>query len=447
MREFLGRGQVMCPNSLYADMRRLGLGEHLRLRPGHLQLELSLVSLQRASPVREQACCGKIWAEVLTAMAARYASRGPLVADLTGGYDSRLVTSALSRAGATLTVTVNGHRGHSDVVIARRVAEAAGWPILHYGDVFTGEMTADMWHAAAYMSRGKLSAAQFYLHLVTRPAFNPRFAAHIQGGGGELLRNFPWGQEFAGIGRRRPANIERVLRYRLLAGSGLPDNIFRVPFRNRLWEDLLLRAQAVIDDGAGTRTTQQLDAIYLLRLTGHAGGYTSSLLDLFPTGVPLMHRAAIDHAVSLPWSMRLTSGLVRRTLRILHPRIAAMETVYGGSGLHLHLGRCVLRLGRWWDVFGTSDKIDRVILSGRLGRLVPLAPNERRGPEPPFRTQEFRTFLNPSVLYSRGLYDPNTLTELLSDPSATSESLTRIATLEHVCRELHTEPSSEVLLE
>src|SRR5262249_24876892 len=136
------------------------------LRQGrHIQVERHWSPYNEPRTYSNRRAAAEKTAAVIVATAARYVSRGPLVADLTGGYDSRLVSSALSRAGATLTVTVNGPLAHSDVVIAEKVTEAAGWPILHYGDEFSSEMTAAMWRAATYMSRGELSAAQFYLHL------------------------------------------------------------------------------------------------------------------------------------------------------------------------------------------------------------------------------------------------------------------------------------------
>jgi asparagine synthase (glutamine-hydrolysing) len=446
IREFLRRGQVMCPSSVFATMRRLGLGEHLRLRSAQVQVGKHWSPYHEPRQYESKRSAADATAELLLAVAARYARRGPLICDLSGGYDSRLVASALSRSGAALTVTVNGHPRHPDVVVAQRVAKAADWPIKHYGSAFDGEMTLDVRRAAAYLSRGELGALSFYIHLTTRPALRQSFAAHIQGGGGELLRNFPWGQEFAGIGQRRPANVERVLQYRLLAASPLPDNIFAVSFTRLLHDDLSARTRAVIHDGAGTLTTQQLDAAYLLRLTGHTGGYTSSLYDLLPAGVPLMQRTVIDHAISLPWRMRLSAGLLRRTIALLHPKAAALETVYGAPAgppefrtLPLEVKQAFERLRH------LVEKIDRVVLGARLARIAPLTRPEPKAPDPPFRTEEFRIFLDPAHMYSRGLYRPQPLAQLLADPMTSSEALSRIATVEHMCRELGVEVGPDLL--
>jgi hypothetical protein len=446
VREFLARGQVMCPRSMHKGMNRLSLGEHVRLGRGTLRLGRHWSPYHEPISHRNKRVAAEKTAEALVGVAKRYAIRGPLVPDLSGGYDSRLVTAALARAGATFTVTVNGHDKHPDVVIAQRVARAAGWPLRHYGAKFSGQMTEEIRREVAYMSRGELDALFLYLHLQTRPVLARDHVAHIQGGGGELLRNFPWGQEFAGIGRRRRASVDRVLRYRLLNSRVLSDALFVKPYRSLVYEDLRARMSAVIDEGVGTLTTQQLDAVYLVRLTGHLGGYTSSLFDLLPSGVPLMQRTMVEHAVSLPWTMRLSAGLLRQTIALLHPQAAAVETTYGSTAGPVSLSKLPMETRQ---AFGRlrhlADKVDGVVFGGKFGRVVRVQRTEPKAPDPPFRTDEFREFLTPARMYSAGLYIPREIATLVSDPETPMAALSRIATLEHVCREIGAQPGFDVL--
>jgi hypothetical protein len=446
VREFLWRGQVMCPNSLYAGVRRLGVGEHLRIRGGDVHVGRHWSPYRDPYPYRNKAAAAEATAQVALDVARRYARLGPVVSDLSGGYDSRFVACALAKVGATLTVTVNGHPQHSDVVLAKRVAQLAGWPIRHYGASVEGEMTAAVRREAACMSRGELGVLAFYLHLITRPQLARDHVVHTQGGGGEFLRYNPWGQEFTRIGRRERANVDRILRYRTLTGRAISNDVFAANFETTLHAELETSILTLIKDGAGTRTTQQLDAVFLLRMTGHFGGYTSSIYDLLPTGIPLMQRTALEHALSLPWRMRLSSGVLRRAIALLHPDAASIETTYGGTAAPPTLKTLPSEarqvLGR---IRHFADKIDRVVLGTRVGRLVALASSEPIGSTPRFRTEEFTTFMTPSRLYSRGLYEPKALARLLSDPSTTTDALSRIATLEHMCRELDAQPGSELL--
>jgi hypothetical protein len=446
LREFLWRGQVTCPNSLYAGMRRLDVGEHLRIQSGRWRIGRHWSAYHEPRAYANKTLAAEATAEIATAVARRYVGRGQVVADLTGGYDSRFVSCALTKAGAKLSVTVNGHSRSTDVVLARCAARTAGWPIRHYGAAFSGEMTSTVRREAARMSRGELGALPFYLHLATRPVLARDHVVHIQGGGGEFLRYNPWGQEFLGVGRRRRANIDRILRYRTLTGKALPDKVFATNFAAKLRSELRDRIATVIDEGAGTRTTQQLDAVFLLRMTGHFGGYTSSLYDLLPTAVPLMHRTALEHALSLPWKMRLSAGLLRRAIACLDPKVAALQTTYGGTAAPVTwntLGREMHQvIGRFRHF---ADKVDRIVFNARIGQFVSLNQLEPPAPEPPFRTKEFWQFMDPALLYSRGLYEPNALARLVHDPSTTLEALSRIATLEQVCRDLAIEPTGELL--
>src|SRR3712207_6553742 len=69
---------------------------------------------------------------------------------------------------------------------------------------------------------GELPFTEAYHHLLSRPQLAQEFDLHLMGGGGELLRYFPWSQEFFGIGRRRLANVNRLLDYRFLDVSPPP---------------------------------------------------------------------------------------------------------------------------------------------------------------------------------------------------------------------------------
>ena len=59
----------------------------------------------------------------LTASHATPHLLAPVLSDLTGGLDSRLVASAAYAAGLKFAVTVNGPPVHQDMRIAHRVAE------------------------------------------------------------------------------------------------------------------------------------------------------------------------------------------------------------------------------------------------------------------------------------------------------------------------------------
>src|SRR3712207_6613890 len=109
---------------MFAGLRRVDIGEHVRYRAGMLsrgkhwhwyEPEVSYGSIREAADAA---------AAVVVDRVARYAtSASPVLCDLTGGLDSRLVASAASTAGLKFTVTVNGLPDHQDVRIAHRRSE------------------------------------------------------------------------------------------------------------------------------------------------------------------------------------------------------------------------------------------------------------------------------------------------------------------------------------
>ena len=122
-----------------------------------------------------------------------------------------------------------------------------------------------------YRTGGELPFTEVYQHLLSRPRLAQDFGLHLMGGGGELLRYFPWGQEFFGVGRGRLANVERSLDYRFLDVAP-PPLLFSRNFLPALRSPLGAHAGAICRDQPGARTTQQLDGCAPAERGGREGG-------------------------------------------------------------------------------------------------------------------------------------------------------------------------------
>src|SRR3712207_1627658 len=168
---------------------------------------------------------------------------------------------------------------------------------------------------------GELPFTEAYHHLLSRPQLAQEFDLHLMGGGGELLRYFPWGQEFFGIGRRRLASVNRLLDYRFLDVAP-PPSLFSQNWLPALRSRLRARIEAICGEQPGTRTTQQLDAVYAWKRTNHESLYISAVYDWLPSVAPLLSAGVVKAAVSMPWKMRLTSQLQRRMIHAMSPRAA-----------------------------------------------------------------------------------------------------------------------------
>ena len=452
VQELLARNYagVLAPTTMFAGLRRVDIGEHVRYRAGTLsrgkhwhwyEPEASYGSIREAADAA---------AAVVVDRVARYAaSASPVLSDLTGGLDSRLVASAACAAGLKFAVTVNGSPDHQDVRIAHRVAETMQWDMRYFDTqlLWTVKITSDMRRELLYRTNGELPFTEVYHHLLTRPQLAQDFELSMQGSGGPLFRYFPWSQEFFGIGRRRLANVDNVLKYRILPQPP-PPSLFSQDWLPALRNRLKSRLEGICREHPGTRTTQQLDAVHLWKETGHSSLYMSAIYDWLPSVSPLLSAGVAKAGITMPWIMRLTSRLQRHMIYTLSPRAAGVVTAYGGtaeptsfSNVHLAALQSAKR---------------GVHLANKLSRIRLKGTNKPRSSGTSvtkdqiiFLTERPREFLAPKTMLSRALYDAESLHQVLGgsdeDRQAHSLLIQKLATVEGLCREVGFEPEADFL--
>lgn len=445
VREFFSRGTLLNPTTLFEGLRRIDMGERLKYRDGRGRIVTHWVPVQPPRAGMSVRSAAVRLSDLAVDRVRRYAAEGQqVVADLTGGYDSRLVVTAAYAAGRLALTTVDGAEGHGDVEVAKLVAAAMGWELRHFDTAtfWNRPIDAAMRRELTYRTNAELPFTEVYHHLLSRPLLAERCALHLTGGGGELARSFPWSQEFLGIGKRRRANVENALAYRYFQDGPPPRGLFVADWHPLVVDAFRGRLTRMFDAMPGTLTTQQLDVAYLWRMSGFAP-YTSAVQAWMPSVAPLMCAEIVDSAIALPWKLRMTSTLVRRMIERQCPAAAAVATRYGGtasptrpSNLHRQA----------WQVFKQGYrlflKLDRVRLGGLFGRVLPSSASDpvvRR----PYDTAEFRAFLDPAKLRCRGLFHPDALNTLVHGDD--ERRLLRLATLEQVCRELEFEPDERFL--
>jgi hypothetical protein len=451
VQEFLARNVLLAPTTMFAGLRRLNVGEHIRYRAGALSRgehwygyaqEASYRSLREAADSAASAVVDRV---------ARYAtSAGPVLSDLTGGLDSRLLASAAHAAGLKPAVTVNGPPDHQDVKIAFQLADTMQWDMKYFDTqmFWRVEITPDMRRELLYRTNGELPLTRVYHHLLSRPQLAKTFDLHLSGSGGELFRYFPWGQEFFGIGRRRLANVNNVLRYRFLTDVP-PSSLFSQNWLPTFRRSLGSRIEEICRKQSRTRTTQQLDAVYIWKMTSHSSLYISSTYNWLPSVAPLLCAGVVKTLIAMPWAMRLTSRLQRQNIDLLAPRAARVITAYGGTAEPTSLDNLhLVALQSIYRGLHLAKKLDSVLLKGVLtGRRLPNTPVIRE--RMPFLTREFREFLAPETMLSRALYSPEGLRGILSgsdeDWQTRSSLIIRLATVEQLCRELGFEPERDFL--
>jgi hypothetical protein len=452
VQELLARNTLLAPTTMFAGLRRVDVGEHIRYRAGTLAHGEHWNKYEPEADYRSVREAADAASTVVVDRVARYgaAAAGPVVCDLTGGLDSRLIASAADAAGLKPAVTVNGPPDHKDVRIAHQLASAMGWDMKYFNTplLWTAEITPDMRRELLYRTNGELPFTEVYHHLLTRPQMAQAFDLHLMGGGGELLRYFPWSQEFFGIGRRRLASVNRLLDYRFLDVAP-PPTLFSQNWLPALRSRLGARIEAICREQPGTRTTQQLDAVYVWKRTNHESLYMSALYNWLPSDAPLLTAGVVKAAVSMPWKMRLTSQLQRQMIYAMSPRAAGVATVYGATAEPTSLKN--LHLAAWQSAKRAAylfDKLDRILLGGELTKRSPsrrAVLEEQRL----FLMHQAERLLAPKSMLSRALYTTEGLHGLLGRSDEGRQArywvIMRLATVEALCRELGFEPEEDFL--
>jgi hypothetical protein len=451
VQEFLARNALLAPTTMFAGLRRVDVGEHVRYRAGTLSHGEHWNKYEPEADYRSVREAADAAAAVVVDRVARYAAgAGPVVCDLTGGLDSRVTASAADAAGLKPAVTVNGSPDREDVRIAHQLASAMQWDMKYFDTqlLWRAEITPDMRQELLYRTNGELPFTEVYHHLLSRPQLAQEFDLHLMGGGGELLRYFPWSQEFFGIGRRRLASVNRLLDYRFLDVAP-PPSLFAQNWLPALRSRLGARIEAICREQPGTRTTQQLDAVYVWKRTNHESLYMSATYNWLPSVAPLLSAGVVKVEVSIPWKMRLTSQLQRQMIYAMSPRAARVGTVYGATAEPTSFKN--LHLAAWQSAKRAAylfDKLDRIVLRGTLTKRLPsrrAALEEQKL----FLMHQAERLLAPKSMLSRALYTTEGLQRMLSgsdkDRQARYWVIMRLATVEALCRELGFEPEEDFL--
>jgi hypothetical protein len=449
VQELLARDVLLAPTTMFAGLRRVNIGEHVRYREGVLSHGKHWHGYEPEVGYRNVREAAEAAVAVAVDRIARYAtSAGPVISDLTGGLDSRLLISAAHAADVEPAVTVNGPPDSQDVWIAHQVADAMRWDMRYFDtqSLWPAELTPEVRRELLYRTNGELPFTEAYFHLLSRPQLAQDFNLHLSGSGGELLRYHPWSQEFFGIGQRRLANTERVLDYRFLTNVP-PPSLFSQNWLPTFRAGLKSRIEAICREQPGTRTTQQLDAVHIWKLTSHSSLYTSAVYNWLPSVAPLLSAGLVKVAIAMPWKMRLTSQLERQMIYASSPRAAEIVTSYGATAkptslrdFHLTALQSAKRGAH------LAKKLDRVLLRGAFTGRGSAGKGATRES---FLTRQLRELLLPETMLSHALYSTEGLRRALGESNgkrqAPSFLINRLATVEELCRELDFEPDRDFL--
>jgi hypothetical protein len=346
------------------------------------------------------------------AIAARYGSERPWV-DLTGGFDSRLLSLLTRRAGFEPIANTFGAEGDEDVRLARRVAAACGWPWtrIDLPPDWTARLPELLGEAVAW-GDGHLDALPLAAVLLGHREKAEQGALLLNGGGGEEFRDHPWGHELWSAGRTTTVNYRRLIAWRLLLPVDLsalrsdPTAAVTAAFR----EELETRARPF----ESMPNTFQGDLLYAYKMTGHSGAYQAAAGASIDLEVPFYLRPILLNVISVAPRHRRFHRLMREMIVQLDPRVAAIPTETGGPAEPLRPGNLPRFAPYAWRRANRFANRAR----GRLPNFGADGAEAADGPAEAAQSAlvaELRRDgrLDPATMRSASLYDRERLSELL----------------------------------
>ena len=463
VREHLARGGLLLPTTFFAGIERVNIGQNVRLNGGEWRRATHWQPFQDTAIYRNFNAAADAYTAALVratdqsappnadldldtnANQQRHPHSGALI-DLSGGYDTRMMVGAALRAGLNFDlITIPNRRG--DPAVASRVAQAMG--LRHH--IF-GPETRDGLGPNPQVVRELLyrTAGEWYFGfpaywLISLKQLRPHYHIHLQGSAGELTRAHQWSHEFWDIGRVRPPNIDRMLRYRFFQQGRTPPGLYRRDWWPDFVSEFAARARNFFDEPDDARNTQRLDAFYFWRSSKNAA-LLSAIHGWMPTAHPMYTADVADVALAIPWQHKLNARLARAVTQRLSPELAALPTEYGGtagpmrlSNLHLEARQALKHAHH------LVSKVDRTIAGGMLTRIIGTGRWQHPNPYMP---DALRPLLTPDAMFSKDLYDPAGLSAYLDNGDASWRHrvhLSRILNVELLFRECDFQPDAAFL--
>jgi hypothetical protein len=373
--------------------------------------------------------------------ACRHLSAGipRMWADLTGGYDTRLLTLLMREAGVPFDTDTRGSPFSPDIPVAREIARRAkwNWSLLTLPDEWESLLPSLLPVALAW-GDGNLDAIELARVLWAHRELGREHRDLAIGGGGEHYRGFAWRQEFLQAGRSSRVNIDNWLDMRLL--HPLNTDIFASDPTPDVRDDFRERMVRRAEPYSGELNTTQLDVMYAYKVTGHFGAFLSADGAFLRSRLPFYFRPIFAAAFSTNHRHRDNHRLMRHMIDRLDPTIAAVGTVTGGPAQPWRLSN----LHRFAPYYADLTRRAAAKLSYRaFGRAVlatrrPPNPAAARARSTLVRKLRSEGVLDPSRMRSAPLYKAGVLEPWLDAaerPTFADEALLgRVVTVELTLR-------------
>jgi Glutamine amidotransferase domain/Asparagine synthase len=256
-------------------------------------------------------------------------------ADLTGGFDSRMVTALMAHAGVEFVANTSGEAEDVDVRLARRVAEAGGYMWQHERLPEDWLLSDTELRRAFGWGDGALEIIQLAEVLWRQQQRSRRSAVVVTGGGGEHFNHFPWMPELIRAGRSRRVNFDGFIRLRVMAPVDL--SALQCDPTREVEDYCRARFAERSRPYGGELNTTQLDALYAYKSAGHFGAYRSAGEAFVRVEMPCYYKDLFSAAFSVHHRWRNAHRLQASIIERLNPAVAAIPTNRGAPAQALRV--------------------------------------------------------------------------------------------------------------
>jgi len=410
--EFLYGGVIYENRSFYKNISKLGPASIFKFSDGGLKSEqkywkitdIDLESLQG------EAAIGCLTENVIQAAKKIGEVYPHPVCDLTGGYDSRALVSAILKGGVKFSTTVSGPASSHDVRVAGGLARLKGLPHLHVPP--DGTISFPEIKNAFIFTDGEYDLLDYARIFRVQKLLAKNFDISLNGSFGEVGRGYWWELLYPHVGKRRQLESERLARLRYAAQPFLP-----LVSSSQGGIDFVAHLTQVIErTNAGLHSlpnTCQMDHAYLvMRMQRWQGRIASSTNRLWPCLSPFLFRSVLETMLKIVFPLRRRSLLVRKMIERLDPSMARFPLEQGYPALPVRWDTFV----RFWPLpvhFGSKVfwKISRVLNPSKT-------KNDQFSRQSLIRKKlwedgEVQALLEPKYMKTRALCDNDLLDEFV----------------------------------
>ncbi|MGH8597527.1 MAG: hypothetical protein ACREXT_12795, partial [Gammaproteobacteria bacterium] len=362
--EFIATGIIYEDRSLWRGVRKLPPASVMRISPSGI----SAKRYWHLAEMRPETLTADVAADALQSALVAACNRigqsyRSVAADLTGGYDSRMLLCGLLASGIAFKNTVSGPADSPDVLIARRIADALRRPLRHTPPAHG--VTVEKLNHAVRLCDGEYDVFDFARILDTHLPASRCYALSMNGSFGELSRGYWWELLWPSLARMQPLDTGMVARKRF-AAVAYDASIFSADGELPLAEHLDEVAQRVIAPLQHLPNTSQMDAVYFsMRMQRWQGRIASTTNQIWPALSPLGFPSVLAPVLSARADARFRSLLARTLFARHHPLLADIPLEHGYPPCPARL----TNLYRFWPVAAHYGGKVREKISAKFARV------------------------------------------------------------------------------